>query len=104
MTDETYQGWPNRETWCVHLWLRNEPGNCDAARMACNQRDETIQEAAQSLKDWVADLWGDKLDGSCPGNVGNKTAANFSSAAKDMLKCALARVNWVEVAYAFREY
>ncbi len=93
MIDETYQGWTNRETWCLHLWLANEPDAYEAARMACNQRDEMIQEAAQSLEDWVTDLWDDKLSGSRPGNGWTK----------DLINCALARVNWVEVAHAFRE-
>jgi hypothetical protein len=24
MADETYNGWTNYETFCVHLWLSNE--------------------------------------------------------------------------------
>lgn len=33
LTDETYNGWSNYETWSVALWLQNDPGLYDMARM-----------------------------------------------------------------------
>jgi len=80
MTQETYQGWTNRETWCVALWLNNEQGLQEGARDACNQEDEMIHEAAKSLEDYVDDLLEDQ---ELPGMM------------RDLINCCLARVNWV---------
>ena len=33
LTDETYNGWTNYATWNVALWLQNDPGFYDMARM-----------------------------------------------------------------------
>ena len=33
LTDQTYNGWTNYETWNVALWLGNDKGLYDMARM-----------------------------------------------------------------------
>jgi hypothetical protein len=35
LTDRTYNGWTNYETWNVALWLQNDPGLYDLAREYC---------------------------------------------------------------------
>lgn len=87
-TDDTYQGWSNRETWCVALWLNNEQALQEGARAACNTDGEMIHEAAQSLEDYVDDLLEDEA---------------LKGMMVDIVNCALARVNWPEIATTFRE-
>ena len=76
MNNETYQGWTNRETWLVHLWLTNEEPLYNTAR-GMN---------ANHLADYVDLLIEDDS---------NHTQAGFIV---DLLNAALARVNWQEVA------
>src|SRR5210317_899753 len=55
VTDETYNGWPNWETWNANLWLTNDEG-------AYNYMIETVEGAANAddaggrIKDAVLDL------------------------------------------------
>lgn len=40
MTDDTYNGWTNRETWAVNLWTDNEP-------YLTEQRDEMVRQFSE---------------------------------------------------------
>jgi hypothetical protein len=33
----TYNGWSNRETWLVSLWLNNDPASYDLLQTACKK-------------------------------------------------------------------
>ncbi len=64
----SYNGWSNRPTWNVSLWLGNEePLYRDSQRII--RQNETQEEAAQELESYCRDLWqdgktpdGDSLD------------------------------------------
>jgi hypothetical protein len=88
MAEETYEGWTNRETWLVALWLNNEQGLQEEAMAVCKTDGEMLQEAAQSLEDWVRDL--------------PEIGATHGFAI-DLLNAALARCDWREIAATFRE-
>ena len=76
-----YNGWTNYETWCVALWINNEPGTYEERRqMAHNASDE--YEYSRDLKAWVEELIPD---------LGATMAA-------DLLGAALSKVNWQEIA------
>jgi hypothetical protein len=83
---EGYHGWDNYETWCVHLWICDDPRTYDAARILA--RPGTEHEAAERLKDYVNECLVPDLG---------------PSFASKLLGAALSEVNWMEVALAFRE-
>jgi hypothetical protein len=76
----TYNGWKNRETWCVHLWLTSEPGT-DAALSEFVLMDVSLYERSEALKAWVSDMA--PIDG-----------ANMFT---DLLQGALQQVDWREI-------
>lgn len=79
-----YNGWTNKETWTVHLWVTNDPGTYDAARAAA-QRGEEV------LKDFVEDL------------CGLNDASKPASLATDLLSTGLAWVDWNQLRKALLE-
>jgi hypothetical protein len=101
MSNETYEGWTNYETWCVKLWLDNDQGTYEEVRGITRDITSDIDEngspsehwtteqakrfvLADALKDYVEELNADALDGA--------------SMATDLLGAALASVNWQEIA------
>ena len=77
-SNETYNGWSNRETWLVNLWLTNDE----------SIYRETIGMSANDLESFVHILCeSEKLDG-------------FLS---DLIELALVRVNWRELAESMAE-
>lgn len=92
MTDETVEGWSNRPTWCVNMWLANDRklyGEALQRVRKCGalvpgvDRDTARGVVAANFKQWVTnDLAPD---------LGNTFAA-------DLLAYALSSVDWHELA------
>ena len=87
MCEEKYNGWENYETWCVFLWIGNEPymyhrykeasrETEDKAELARGIRDEFMQDAEE---------------------------LNIEGCFRDLLTHSLKQVNWMEIAEALKE-
>lgn len=85
-TDETYNGWTNRETWAVALHINNDQG-----------WQESVFEALREMilppndGDYSADEW-DRLRASYAGEVIKLALTDIGS---------LWRVNWTELGASF---
>jgi hypothetical protein len=102
MSDKTYNGWTNYETWVVNLWMDNEQGSHDywleVAQEVSNdletptnsmtRMDEAIYILADKLKDYHEEAKDEILERS----------GMEASVWADLLGSALCEVNWREIA------
>jgi len=89
--EQDYNGWTNRETWAVALWINNEEG-------LYNQAQDLVQEAREcqdndalnclsdALENFIYDFFDDEWE-------------NFKAMRNDI--GSLWRVNWREIAESF---
>jgi hypothetical protein len=87
---EEHNGWPNRETWLVHLWLSNEQGLYPEAKEKAENGSSDL-DGGQGICDWL------------------KEQPIFSDDCSpqglwvDLITQALNRVAWEAIGAAFRE-
>jgi hypothetical protein len=79
-TNMAYNGWTNYETWCVNLWLENEPGTYEDKRDII-RRESDQRDASKALQSYVEDMMPD-------------LGASLWS---DMLTAAFSEVDWDEI-------
>jgi hypothetical protein len=102
-TDDTYNGWTNRETWAVALWINNEQGwqdgVHDALREALSmQTDElTASKAGEIVRESVEQLL--TVDGYIEMTGEDHLPAELSRIAEDI--GSLYRVDWREIGASF---
>ena len=67
MTEEEYNGWRNRETWAMALWLDNDQGLYNQARELVRESIKeggNLYDAERVLKEWVEELEQDACEES----------------------------------------
>ena len=79
-----YNGWTNRETWMVNLWLTNDECYYEELRSIIKNFDTSEQpEEIEQYVHWIIDI-------------------DEASMTSDLLSTSLARVNWYEIAESNR--
>ena len=56
MCDETYHGYPNRETWALHLWLSNEQATAEEAQRVVTAAYASVDGAGNAGRVAAADV------------------------------------------------
>lgn len=88
MTDETHNGWANRETWTVSLWLSNDQQAYASCREIADECDSDMEAGKQIRERWVEAL--------------SDSAGPSDGLLCDLIQCALTRVDWREIGAVFR--
>ncbi len=89
MTDETYNGWTNKATWLVKLWIDNDQG--DQEYWLHEAKDIGPYDLANQLQECFENIASEE---------GHTNKPDFFS---DLMSWALAMVNWDEVAKSLIE-
>ncbi len=83
MDDNTkYNGWTNRETWLVSLWINNDQDSQAILLEALNREESDFKKAEWLKSEIHEEMYDLPLE---------------ASLWSDLLGTALARVNWLEV-------
>jgi hypothetical protein len=82
MENKTHNGWTNRATWVVNLWIGDELS--DKAQEGMTIKPDDAENLVQDL-------------------VGQTTNTVEDAFATDLIMLALSEVNWEEIADAARE-
>lgn len=95
MSDTTYNGWSNYETWVVNLWIDNEESSQKrwverAAELVQGAIDD---EPAEDPKTIALDTLADELEAEH-----DDATPELSGVFSDLLTHALGRVDWREIA------
>ncbi len=80
--DTTYNGWTNRETWTMNLWLTNDTAYYDLLEDIVH-RPGTNEARAVSLERLLRDMMEDEVQAS--------------GMWSDALLMVLTSINWVEI-------
>lgn len=75
-----YNGWSNRETWIVNLWMTGDQGYYEQLFEIISSHD-SLDDQAETLEDWVRFEY----------------SGEYSSIWADLINNSLAEVDWYEI-------
>ena len=90
MTNETYNGWTNRETWLANLWLTNDQGIYEHVIECLKENEPGLAPAMETLRGIVEGLC---FESYAP-NAGLPT---------DFMWQCIDRINYAELLRAFED-
>ena len=102
MTDATYKGWSNYETWCVKLWLDNERDTYEMQRNMAAQAVLTAHKRKRRIFT-VKELAAQDLAGQLQEWHEENEPKLKPGVYADMLAAAMASVDWYEIALSIFE-
>jgi hypothetical protein len=99
MNDQTYNGWTNRETWLVNLWMDNEQGSQEYWR----ERAQECYSRAPYADDQIENEWAaivvlaEELEQSHDEMI-EQSNLDTSGVLIDFVNQCMGQVNWREIA------
>lgn len=112
MTDDTSEGWTNRETWAIQLHLSNNEadyhvmrdhafGIAEAHDNAVGDRTGAVSVMAEYIKDWTEEVFEIVLDIEDDTHQGSKQARMFVSDVGSWWRADFYEIasHWIDEAY-----
>jgi len=94
MMNETYNGWTNYETWCVHLWLTVDEATYNKALDLIDDEELGIDQDI-AIERFVSSIINIDFD-PC---LHDRTGLGIN---QDLAEYALQNVNWTEITEALK--
>jgi len=86
---DKYEGWTNWETWNLRLWIENKENNY--RHIKAKAEILPLGEFITFLETWATTQWDSRMATSNAGFV------------SDFINHSFGRVNWTEIAKAYKE-
>jgi hypothetical protein len=93
MTDKTYNGWSNYETWVVKLWMDNDEISYNFWRERVQDHIATYTDREDGWKDEAVNCLADEIKDTHEADL-----PHVEGFAADLLNAAMGEVDWREMA------
>jgi hypothetical protein len=108
MTETTYQGWKNYQTWCIALWLDNNQGTYTLMRENATEAIHYVfyEEKPKELNDEIRKDFIEKASFKLSSMIKeyveeNNPLSEENSLYSDLLSAAISQADFVEISEAY---